>query len=97
MTLENIVDVNKDSVSARLISVSSGLENPCIRYFAKNKIFTVHIGTSHDALLIRHPGVSLCDELQAEVTVTVDTSKGVVCGLTLIRMNRPGFCGGRLV
>jgi hypothetical protein len=97
VTLENIVDVNKDSVSARLISVSSGLENPCIRYFAKNKIFTVHIGTSHDALLIRHPGVSICDELQAEVTVTVDTSKGVVCGLTLIRMNRPGFCGGRLV
>lgn len=86
VTLENIGDVNKDSVSARLISVNSGQENPCIRYFSKNKRLTVHIGTSHDALLIRHPGVSLCDELQAEVTVTIDTSKGVICGLTLIRI-----------
>ncbi len=86
VTLENIGDVNKDSVSARLSSVNSGVDNPCIRFFAKNKRFTVHIGTSYDALLIRHPGVSLCDELQAEVTVTIDTSKGVVCGLTLIRI-----------
>ncbi|WP_374483680.1 hypothetical protein [Zoogloea sp.] len=86
VTLENIGDVNKDSVSARLISVNSGQKNPCIRFFSNNKRFTVHIGTSHDALLIRHPGVSLCDELKAEVTVTVDTTKGVVCALTLVRI-----------
>ncbi len=86
VTLENIGDVNKESVSARLISVNSGLENPCIRFLTQNKRFTVHIGTSHDALLIRHPGVSLCDELKAEVTVTMDTTKGVICALTLIRI-----------
>lgn len=86
VTLENIGDVNKDSVSARLISVSSGQKNPFIRFFPNNKRFTVHIGTSHDALLIRHPGVSLCDELKAEVTVTLDTTKGVICALTLVRI-----------
>lgn len=90
VTLESIEDINKDSVSARLSSVNSGTKNPCVRFFAKNKRLTVHIGTSHDALLIRHPGVSLCDELQAEVTVTVDTSKGVICGLTLIRIINKG-------
>jgi len=86
VTLENIGDVNKDSVSARLSSVNSGADNPYARFFVKNKRFTVHIGTSHDALLIRHPGVSLCDELKAEVTVTMDTTKGVICALTLVRI-----------
>lgn len=86
VTLDNIGDVNKNSVSARLVSVNSGIGSPCVRYFSSSKKLLVHIGTSHDVLLIRHPGVSLCDELKAEVTLTVDTSKGVICGLTLIRI-----------
>lgn len=86
VTLESIGDVNKNSVSARLISVNSGVGNPCTRSLSKNKRFTVDIGTSHDALLIRHPGVSLCDELRAEVTLTFDTAKATICGVTLIRI-----------
>ena len=30
--------------------------------------------------------MSLCDELKAEVTVTMDTTKGVICALTLVRI-----------
>ena len=86
VTLDNIEDVNQHTVSARLISVNSGMRKPYSDFFKSNKKLKVYIGTSHDALLIRHPGVSLCDELKAEVTLTLNISTGAIDRLTLIRI-----------
>lgn len=86
VTLDNIEDVNQHTVSARLISLNLGTRKPYSEFFKSNKKLKVYIGTSHDALLIRHPGVSLCDELKAEVTLTLNISTGAIDRLTLIRI-----------
>lgn len=86
VTLDNIEDVNQHTVSARLISLDLGTRKPYSDFFKSNKKLKLYIGTSHDALLIRHPGVSLCDELKAEVTLTLNISTGAIDRLTLIRI-----------